>query len=144
MFIGESAAGHRSALIFTIIASCRQHGLDPFEYLRSVLGKLPSASTSDIAALTPQHGLVSAPLQQQRHSCHKSSAYDVYDPNIVDPAVPKVGSVKTAPRVAPILLRNQPDNECVHLAVADCVFGSHQCAKLLLNIEDTIRRRHYL
>lgn len=53
LFIGEAAAGHRSALIFTIVASCRQHGIDPFEYLRSVLGKLPSATTSDIAALTP-------------------------------------------------------------------------------------------
>jgi len=53
LFIGEADAGHRSALIFTIIAACRQHGIDPFEYLRDVLTQLPSAMTPDIPLLTP-------------------------------------------------------------------------------------------
>lgn len=53
MFIGEAEAGHRSALIYTIVASCRQHALDPFEYLRDVLARLPSATTSAIPQLTP-------------------------------------------------------------------------------------------
>lgn len=53
LFIGEAEAGHRSALIYTIVASCRQHGLDPFEYLRAVLSRLPSATTSEIPHLTP-------------------------------------------------------------------------------------------
>ena len=53
LFIGEAGAGHRSALIYTIVASCRQHGLDPFEYLCNVLTLLPSATTSDIPHLTP-------------------------------------------------------------------------------------------
>jgi hypothetical protein len=53
LFIGEADAGHRSALIYTIVASCRQHGLDPFEYLRDVLSRLPSSTTSDIPNLTP-------------------------------------------------------------------------------------------
>jgi hypothetical protein len=53
LFIGEADAVHRSALIYTIVASCRQHGIDPFEYLRDVLGRLPSATTSDIPHLTP-------------------------------------------------------------------------------------------
>ena len=53
LFIGEAEAGHRSALIYTIVASCRQHGLDPFEYLREVLSRLPSATTSEIPHLTP-------------------------------------------------------------------------------------------
>jgi len=53
LFIGEAEAGHRSALVYTIVASCRQHGLDPFAYLREVLSRLPSATTSDIPHLTP-------------------------------------------------------------------------------------------
>jgi transposase len=53
LFIGEAEAGQRSAVIFTIVAACRQHGIDPFEYLREVLGRLPAATTSDIASLTP-------------------------------------------------------------------------------------------
>ena len=51
--MGEADAGHRSALIYTIVASCRQHGLDPFEYLRMVLTRLPSATTSEVPHLTP-------------------------------------------------------------------------------------------
>jgi transposase len=53
LFIGEADAGHRSALIYTLIASCRQHGIEPFAYLRDVLTRLPSATTSDIPHLTP-------------------------------------------------------------------------------------------
>jgi len=53
LFIGEAEAGHRSALIYTIIASCRQHRVEPFDYLRDVLTRLPSANTSDIPLLTP-------------------------------------------------------------------------------------------
>jgi transposase len=29
LFIGQAEAGERSAIIYTIIGNCRQHGLDP-------------------------------------------------------------------------------------------------------------------
>jgi transposase len=53
LFIGEANAGERSAIIYTIIASCRRHAIDPFDYLRDVLGRLPSSTNRQINELTP-------------------------------------------------------------------------------------------
>ena len=36
LFIGDAEAGERSAILYTIIESCRRRGLDPFDYLRDV------------------------------------------------------------------------------------------------------------
>ena len=42
LFIGHPGAGHRSAVIYTLIESCRRHGIEPQAYLCDVLKKLPS------------------------------------------------------------------------------------------------------
>ena len=38
LFIGHPQAGWRSAVIYTIIQSCRRRGINPQEYLTDVLG----------------------------------------------------------------------------------------------------------
>jgi transposase len=53
LFIGEAEAGGRSAIIYTIIESCRRRGLDPFAYLRDIFTRLPSATNWQIKDLTP-------------------------------------------------------------------------------------------
>lgn len=53
LFIGHPEAGQRSAVIYSILGSCRRHGLDPAEYLREVFERLPKATTSEVASLTP-------------------------------------------------------------------------------------------
>ena len=53
MFIGGAHTGQRSAIIYTVIESCRRRGICPHEYLTDVLTRLPSATTSDIERLTP-------------------------------------------------------------------------------------------
>jgi transposase len=53
LFIGEANAGHRSAVIYTLIESCRRRGLDPFAYLKDVLTRLPKATNWNIGELTP-------------------------------------------------------------------------------------------
>jgi transposase len=53
LFIGHPDAGWRSAVIYTIIQSCRRRGINPQEYLTDVLGRLPSLTTSQIADLLP-------------------------------------------------------------------------------------------
>lgn len=54
LFIGHPAAGERSAIIYSIIASCARHRLDALAYLRDVLSRLPAMTTSDdLDALTP-------------------------------------------------------------------------------------------
>jgi transposase len=41
LFVGEAQAGERSAIIYTVIESCRRRGLDPYAYLCEVLTRLP-------------------------------------------------------------------------------------------------------
>jgi transposase len=53
LFIGHPDAGWRSAVLYSIIASCRRRGINPQDYLTDVLGRLPTAKTSDIQDLLP-------------------------------------------------------------------------------------------
>ena len=36
-FLGSAAGGHTAATLYSIVATCRQLGADPFAYLRAVL-----------------------------------------------------------------------------------------------------------
>jgi len=54
LFIGAVDAGWRSAVIYSIIASCRTHGLEPFAYLRDMFTILPRATNQQIVELTPR------------------------------------------------------------------------------------------
>lgn len=54
LFIGHPDAGQRSAIIYSIVVSCRRRGIDPLAYLRDVLTRLPAMTTQDdLDALTP-------------------------------------------------------------------------------------------
>ena len=54
LFIGEAEAGERSAILYTIVESCRRRGLDPYAYLREVLERLPRSSNQQVKDLTPE------------------------------------------------------------------------------------------
>jgi hypothetical protein len=54
LFFGHAEAGERSAIIYTIIESCRRRGIDPCAYLRDVLARLPYATNWQIKDLTPE------------------------------------------------------------------------------------------
>lgn len=53
LFIGHPAAGWRSAVIYSVLGSCRRLGIDPHEYLRDVLRRLPDMKMSQIEQITP-------------------------------------------------------------------------------------------
>lgn len=53
LFIGHPDAGWRSAVIYSVLGSCRRYGVDPHEYLRDVLRRLPAMKISEIAQITP-------------------------------------------------------------------------------------------
>ncbi len=53
LFIGHPDAGWRSAVIYTIIQSCRRRGLNPQEYLTDVLGRLPSMKNHQVKDVPP-------------------------------------------------------------------------------------------
>lgn len=53
LFIGHPDAGWRAAVIYTLIVSCRRRGIEPWEYLRDVLQRLPAMKQSEITTLLP-------------------------------------------------------------------------------------------
>ena len=53
LFIGHPQAGWRSAVIYSVIVSCRRRGIDPWEYLRDVLQRLPAMKQSEISSVLP-------------------------------------------------------------------------------------------
>jgi hypothetical protein len=52
-FIGHPDAGWRSAVIYTLIQSCRRYGINPQVYLTDVLQRLPSMTSSQVRELLP-------------------------------------------------------------------------------------------
>ncbi len=54
LFIGQAEAGERSAIIYTVIESCRRRGLNPYAYLKDVLTRLPRMTNRQIPEVTPQ------------------------------------------------------------------------------------------
>jgi transposase len=64
LFIGEAHAGERSAILYTLIESCRRRDIDPYAYLRDVLTRLPLMTNRQIPQVIPS-AWKSTPLQQQ-------------------------------------------------------------------------------
>ena len=55
LFIGHPDAGWRSAVIYSLIVSCRRRRINPQEYLTDVLQRLPAMNITQIAELLPEH-----------------------------------------------------------------------------------------
>jgi hypothetical protein len=53
LFIGHPDAGERSAVIYTLLGSCRRHGVTPFDYLKDLFTRLPAAKISQIKDFAP-------------------------------------------------------------------------------------------
>jgi hypothetical protein len=53
-FFGDAIAGERSAVIYSIIESCRRHGVEPYTYLHDVLTQLPSMTNHQIKDIVPK------------------------------------------------------------------------------------------
>jgi transposase len=54
LFFGNANAGERSAVIYSIIESCRRNGVEPYTYLCDVLTRLPSMTNWQIKDITPK------------------------------------------------------------------------------------------
>jgi transposase len=53
LFVGHPEAGERSAVIYTLLGSCRRHGINPFDYLKDLFTRLPMAKITQIKEFTP-------------------------------------------------------------------------------------------
>lgn len=55
LFIGHPKAGQRSAIIYTMVANCRLHGVDPLAFLTDVMPKLVDREDgADVTDLLPR------------------------------------------------------------------------------------------
>jgi transposase len=75
LFIGDAEAGETSAILFTIIEACRSRGIDPWEYLRDTLTRLPSLTNRQLEEVMPEAWL------KARIPAQQSNARSVADQN---------------------------------------------------------------
>ncbi len=54
LFVGHPDAGWRSAVIYSILGTCRRYQIDPAQYLKDVLTRLPDMKQSQIPQFTPR------------------------------------------------------------------------------------------
>ena len=53
LFAGSDAGGRTAAILYSITQTCRDHKIDPWNYLKATLTKLPVTPSDRIAALAP-------------------------------------------------------------------------------------------
>jgi transposase len=53
MFAGSVEGGRTAATLMSIVHTCRRLDIDPFDYLKDVLARIPSTATSDIDQFLP-------------------------------------------------------------------------------------------
>lgn len=53
MFCGSDTGGTTAAILFSFIATCERHHVNPFEYLRDVLERIAGTPISKLADLLP-------------------------------------------------------------------------------------------
>lgn len=53
LFIGSPAGGKAAAAIFSLIASCQLHGIEPLAYFTDVVTRLPATLISDVDQFLP-------------------------------------------------------------------------------------------
>ena len=55
LFMGSKESGHCSAVVYTLVQSCRMIGVEPSAYLRDVLEHLPILTNQEIGEWTPKN-----------------------------------------------------------------------------------------
>lgn len=60
-FCGSDAGGRTAAILFSFIATCERHRVNPFDYLRDVLTRIPAHPLKTLADLLPGRWLAAAP-----------------------------------------------------------------------------------
>jgi transposase len=55
LFFAGQQGGRAAAIHYTIIANCRLEGINPFEYIKDVLSRIPGLKAQDALSLTPRN-----------------------------------------------------------------------------------------
>jgi transposase len=54
MFAGSEEGAERAAILFSLVASCRLHGVDPWAYFNDVLRRVQDHPARRVDELTPK------------------------------------------------------------------------------------------
>ena len=54
MFCGSDNGGNTAAVLFSFIATCQRHQVNPFDYLRDVLTRIAAHPMRQLAQLLPE------------------------------------------------------------------------------------------
>jgi transposase len=63
LFTGSEEGGHTAATIMSLIETCKRLGINPFEYMKDLLTRFPSAKTSEIDDFLPDRWLAAKKAQ---------------------------------------------------------------------------------
>ena len=77
LFIGEAEAGERSAIIYTVIETCRRRRIDPYRYLRDVLTRLPQMNIQQVPDILPA-AWANRNDSKKHHRCQRHTTSDIY------------------------------------------------------------------
>jgi hypothetical protein len=55
MFAGSHEAAQRSAMLYSLLGTCKAHGINPFEWLSDILRRIPTHPINRIKELLPQY-----------------------------------------------------------------------------------------
>jgi transposase len=80
MFYGSDTHAEAAAAIFSVIASCRLHGLDPFQYLEEILRVLPYWPRDRYLELAPKYWRATRGRLRPEELATPISAFDVPSP----------------------------------------------------------------
>lgn len=68
LFIGGAEAGKKTAILYTVLESCRRRGIDPLAYLHDVLTRLPRATNHSVHELTPENWAKAHAASRQQYA----------------------------------------------------------------------------
>jgi transposase len=68
LFAGSDAGGQTAAILYSMVATCKQLGIEPFSYLKDVLARLPDHPADHIPELLPANWAKSQPEQTAQTS----------------------------------------------------------------------------
>ena len=61
LFCGSDNGGHTAAVLFSLIATCQRHDVNPFAYLRDVLARIAAHPMHRLAELLPDRWQSASP-----------------------------------------------------------------------------------
>jgi transposase len=55
LFAGSHQAAQRAAMIYSLLATCRLHNINPYTWLKDVLIRMPGYDVKNLVELLPQN-----------------------------------------------------------------------------------------